>query len=367
MTDPNLENLARVLVDYCVEVKPGDLMRIRGSFAAEPLAREVYRLSVRLGAHPFLDLDPDGITEIRLRESPVESLDYMSPLAADMVERIDVDIHISGAFNSYSLAGVDPARLARFEKIRSRLSRRMVERGEAGDLRWCATLFPTYSGAQNAQMSLTDYEKFVFHAMLVDLPDPVAAWRELSATQQRYCEYLNAHEEIRIQAADTDLTLSVKGRKWINADGHMNFPDGEVFTGPVETSANGHIRYTFPTIHRGRGAADVRLWFEDGLVVRWEAGEGKDLLDELFAMDEGARRLGELAIGTNYAVPTFSKNILFDEKIGGTCHLAVGMGYPSTGSVNESALHWDMIRDLRSGGSITADGEVFHENGEWKI
>jgi len=216
-------------------------------------------------------------------------------------------------------------------------------------------------------MSLRDYEDFVYRAMMIDKPDPVAAWRELSEVQQRYCDYLEAHDEIRIEALDTELTLSVKGRKWINSDGHFNMPDGEVFTGPVETSANGYIRYTYPTVWLGRGAEDVRLWFEDGVVVRWEAREGKELLDELFAMDDGARRIGEFAIGTNYAIPTFTKKILFDEKIGGTCHLAVGMGFPKTGSQNKSALHWDMICDLRTGARLSADGEVFHEGGVWKI
>jgi aminopeptidase len=203
--------------------------------------------------------------------------------------------------------------------------------------------------------------------MLIDTPDPVAAWQEFSARQSGYVDYLGAHDTIRVVGPDTDITMRTAGRRWISADGHLNFPDGEVFTGPIEDSVNGTIRYTFPTVFMGREAEDVQLWFEDGRVTRWEAKRGKPLLDHLLTMDDGARRLGEFAIGTNYAVPVFTKSILFDEKIGGTCHLAVGRSIPLTGGRNESNLHWDMVCDLRQGGEISADGEVFHRDGKWLI
>lgn len=216
-------------------------------------------------------------------------------------------------------------------------------------------------------MSLEEYERFVYRAMLLDRPDPVAAWHEMHARQDRYCKWLSEHDEIRIVADDTDLRLRTRGRTWINADGHYNFPDGEVFTGPIEDSANGHIRYSYPTNFQGREAEDIRIWFENGIATRWDARRGKELLDELLAMDDGARRLGEFAIGTNDAVPAFTRNILFDEKIGGTCHLALGRSIPQSGGVNQSGLHWDMVCDLRHGGRVEADGEVFHENGKWLI
>ncbi len=371
MPDPMLEKLAKVLVEYSLEVKSGDLMRIRGSDINVPLAREVYRLAVNKGAHPFLELAPEGFSEIFFKEAPEESLDWVSPVAEFVVENIDVDLAFFGSENSYSLAGVDPARQARFQKARRGLADRYMERSFTGEvesrLRWCGTLMPNNSHAQNARMSLTDYADFVYHAMRLDSDDPVAEWRKVSELQAKYVDYLTPKSEIRIVAEDTDLTLKTTGRTWINADGKLNFPDGEVFTGPLETSANGHIRYQFPTIVQGRGAEDVHLWFEDGVVVRWEAREGKSLLDELFAMDDGARRIGEFAIGTNYNIPKFTKDILFDEKIGGTCHIAVGHSILGTGGENESALHWDMICDLRNGGQISADGEVFHDNGEWRI
>ncbi len=367
MSQSFAEDLAPILVDYCLEVKAGDLMLIRGTQVVEPLTREVFRLAARSGAHAFVDMTPGEYLEIALRELPEDALDYLSPIDSTIMNSLDVLLAIQGDANPYTLSSVDPVRLARHRKARHPISETLMRRGDSGELRWCGTLFPNHAAAQAAGKSLGDFEQFVRHAMYMDAPDPVAAWCRQSVLQHGYVDYLAKRDEIHVVAEDTDLRLSVKGRTWISADGKRNFPDGEVFTGPVETSANGHIRYTFPTIYNGRGAEDVRLWFEDGVVVRAEAREGQEFLNQLLRMDDGARRLGEFAIGTNYSVPTFSKNILFDEKIGGTCHLALGAGYPATGSVNESALHWDMICDLRQGGEISADGEVFHRDGQWLI
>ena len=327
----------------------------------------VFQAAVKIGAHPYFAMLPEEALEIQLRDAPEAALDYISPIDQFAIENLDVDFSIFGDYNSYSLSGIDPKRVARAQKARGPLMHRYMERADQDKLRWCGAQFPSQSSAQDARMSLHDYAEFVYKATLIDQPDPVAAWREVAAKQKGYCEFLESKHEFRIVAEDTDLTIGIAGRTWISADGKRNMPDGEVFTGPVENSAKGHIRYSFPTIYNGRGAEDVRLWFENGEVVRWEAREGRELLDELFAMDVGARRLGELAVGTNYGVPTFTKNILFDEKIGGTCHLAVGASYPATGGVNESALHWDMVCDLRNGGALYADGELFHENGQWKI
>jgi aminopeptidase len=369
MADTRIERLAQVMVDYSLEIRAGDLFLISGEVCAEPLVREVYRLAVRKGAHPVLQLSLPGLTEIYFKEAPDESLDSLPPLALYEVEQANAYLEIMGGSNTQELSGVDPARMARASRARAPIIQRFMQRAisEGRELRWCATLFPTYSAAQDAHMSLADYEAFVYHAMMLDTPDPVIAWQEMSARQAGYCERLHQHDEIHIVAEDTDLRLRTRGRRWINADGRLNFPDGEVFTGPLEDSVEGYIRYPYPTVHAGREAEDVRLWFEKGEVVRWEARQGKELLDELFAMDPGARRLGEFAIGTNNAVPTFTKNVLFDEKIGGTCHLAVGASIPITGGQVQSSLHWDMICDLRRGGAIYADGDLIHENGEWKI
>lgn len=369
MSDTRIHKLARVLVDYSIGLKAGDLFRLRSETSAEPLVMAIYKLAVERGALPLLRLGLPGQTYTFIRYAAEEILDEVSPAALWEVENITTDLVILSETNTKEMSRVDPARQARLQKAGRPMMQRWMERAFADPpaIRWCGTLYPTLAYAQDAGMSLEDYEAMVYRAMFLDLPDPVAAWQALSAEQARYCAYLNERSEIRIEAEDTDLTLNVAGRTWINADGHLNFPDGEVFTGPIENSVNGTIRYPYPTNYHGRQAEDVRLWFEDGLVTRWEAKQGKELLDELFAMDDGARRLGEFAIGNNYHVPEFTGSILFDEKIGGTCHLAVGNSIPGTGGVNVSALHWDMVCDLRRGGRIHADGEVVHENGLWKL
>lgn len=369
MADMMIEKLARVLVEYSLAIEPGDQFVVMASVAAEPLVREVFRLAARRGAHPIARISLPGLDEILLKESPEETLDDVPALARQDFAQADAILTIMGSMNSQALSGVPPARMARAARAQQDEQRAFLRRisAEPPEIRWCGTLFPTHSGAQDAHLSLADYEAFVYHAMRLDLADPVAAWQEVSERQARYCEALGRHDEIRIVGADTDLRLRTKGRMWINADGKLNFPDGEVFTGPIEDSVNGHIRYSYPTVFQGREAEDVHLWFENGVVTKWEARRGKELLDELLGLDEGARRLGEFAIGTNYAIPTFTKNILFDEKIGGTCHLALGASIPPTGGKVESALHWDMVCDLRDGGTITADGETVVKDGRWLI
>jgi len=200
---------------------------------------------------------------------------------------------------------------------------------------------------------------------LVDRPDPVVVWRELGARQEALIERLAGKREIHLVGPDTDITFSVAGRTWISDDGHKNMPGGEIFTGPVEDSANGTIRHTYPAVYGGKEVADVRLRFEGGRVVEASAGRNDELLQSLLGMDDGARRLGEFAFGTNPGVTRFTRNVLFDEKIVGTVHLALGAGYPSTGSDNGSALHRDMGSDLRQSGEIWVDGELFARAGQF--
>jgi aminopeptidase len=240
-----------------------------------------------------------------------------------------------------------------------------MQRAAAGQLTWCGTLFPTQAHAQDAEMSLTDYEDFVYSAGHLDEDDPVAAWRAVSAHQQRLVDLLGQKRQLRIVAPDTDLTIGVAGRTWINADGAKNFPDGEVFTGPVEDSAEGHITFSFPAVHMGREVEGIRLEFEQGKVVKATARKGEDLLTSLLDMDAGARYLGEFAFGTNADIRRYTRNTLFDEKIGGTIHLAVGASYPDTGGRNQSGLHWDIVRDLRQGGRVYADGELIYQDGQF--
>ncbi len=370
MHDPRLSKWAETLVGYCLGLQPGEQVLIRAEETALPLAKEVYRAALCAGAHPQVQVIIDGLDEIFLTQASDEQLDWVSPTQKFAYETVDALCTISAPTNTAALTGVDPARQARAQKANSQLREALLARAVQGQARWTSTLYPTHSGAQNAGLSLTQYEEFVVRAMFLDKDDPAQSWREFAARQQRYVDYLNGVDTLRFVARDTDLTMRVGGRKWVNSDGHRNFPSGEVFTGPVEDSVAGHVRYTFPTAHLGHEVHDVRLTFAQGRVVRAEASQGLDFLEAMLETDTGARSLGEVAVGNNYGVSRYARNTLYDEKIGGTFHLALGNAYPETGAVNVSALHWDMVCDMRpeaGGGAIYADGVVIHEDGQWKI
>jgi aminopeptidase len=365
MADPRVEKLASVLVHYSLGLKPGQVFRINAPVAAADLIRAVYQEAVRAGAHVLPRIMLDGLDEIFLKQANEEQLRYLSPLAMQEIEQIDATLTIWADSNTKALTGVDPQRAALSQQARRPVMQTFMQRSAAGSLQWCGTLFPTQAHAQDAEMSLSEYEDFVYSAGHLDEADPVAAWRAISARQQRQCDRLMAVRDLHIVAPGTDLRLSVAGRTWINADGTKNFPDGEVFTGPVEDSAEGVISFTFPAVHLGREVEGVRLEFERGKVVRATARKGEDLLTSLLDMDAGARFIGEFAFGTNPDIQRFTRNTLFDEKIGGTIHLAVGASYPDTGGTNQSALHWDMVCDLRQGGQVFADGDLIYRDGRF--
>ena len=288
-------------------------------------------------------------------------------LIASFLEELAANISIWTETNTKALTTLDPAKQSRAQVARRPLSERFLERAANKELKWTGTVYPTQAFAQDAEMSLREFEDFVYGAALVDEPDPIAAWQVVSREQQRLIDWLADKREVRLLGPDTDLTLSIEGRSWVNCDGHENFPDGEVFTGPVEDSANGHVRFTYPACLSGREVEDVRLWFENGEVVQATAAKNEEFLLVMLDTDEGAPYLGEFAFGTNQGVQRFTKNILFDEKIGGTVHMAVGTGFPETGSKNRSAIHWDMICDLRQGGEVWVDGLLFAKDGEFQI
>lgn len=267
------------------------------------------------------------------------------------------------------MTNTDPKKQAAMTKGRRPLLDVALQRiamGGKGKLRWCGTQYPCQASAQDAEMSLTEYADFVFNAGLLHLRDPAAAWKKVSTTQKRLCDFLNKATEIRyFVPGGTDLRFGVKGRRWINCDGRLNFPDGEVFTGPIESATEGEIRFNFPAVYMGREVTDVRLKFRAGKVVDADASKGKDFLYQMMDQDKGGRILGELAIGTNYAIKKFTRNTLFDEKIGGTVHMALGASLPPSGGKNKSALHWDLVNDMRRGGRIEVDGKVISKNGRF--
>jgi len=366
MRDPRLDKLAAVLVQYSTRVKKGDVVRIGSEVAGIPLVEAVYEEVLRAGGHPFLQLTTDTCGDAFFRLASDEQLSYVSPLSQYMVEHIDVYIGIWADENTKSHTHVPPEKQALASKARKPFMKTLLDRAAKKELRWTGTQYPTNGSAQDAEMSLYEYADFVFRAGLLHLPDPVAGWRAMSERQQRLADYLRTKKEIRVVGKDTDLRVGVEGRTWINCDGHENFPDGEVFTGPIETATEGTIRYTFPAVHAGREVHDIVLTFKAGKVVDARASKGEEFLLKMIDQDAGARTLGEFAIGTNFGIQQYTRNTLFDEKIGGTCHAALGAAYPESGGINESALHWDMVCDLRQPGcELLADGEVVLREGKF--
>jgi aminopeptidase len=283
------------------------------------------------------------------------------------MENIDVRMAIRAPSNTKALSNVDPAKIAAAQKASGPTMQTFMDRQGTGELRWVLTQYPTKASAQDAEMSLSEYEDFVYGACMVDQPDPVAYWQQKSAEQQRLFDWLAGKEQVQVKGENIDLTLSIKDRIFVNADGKRNFPDGEIYTGPVEDSVNGWVRFTYPAIYNSREVDGVELRFENGKVVQATADKGEEYLNSVLDTDSGSRYLGEFAIGTSEGIQQFTRNILFDEKIGGTVHMAVGGGYPNTGSVNKSAVHWDMICDMRSGGEMIVDGELFYKDGEFQV
>jgi aminopeptidase len=356
----NVDGFARLLTDYCLEVSPGQQIQVSSTTLAAPLLLALQREILERGAWPLLDVSLPGQSEGYWAGVTDAALDSFPSAELAAAQELDASLRIQATDNANALASVDPTRLARAARAQAPLREARVAK------RWSITLWPTPAAAQQAGMGTRELEAFVERALFLDRDDPVAAWGELRAFQAGLIDRLAPAKEIRIQAEGTDLTLNVEGRTWINSDGKRNMPSGEVFTGPHEHSAEGVIRFTIPTAPRGVVVEDVTLEFREGRVVRAKAERGDAYLQATLDTDEGARSLGELGIGTNFGIDRPIGAILFDEKIGGTVHLALGRSYPETGGTNESVVHWDLICDLRAGGTLTADGEVLLENGRFR-
>jgi aminopeptidase len=347
--DPNA--FAALLCDYCLDATAGDQVLVRSTTLATPLLLALQRALLEREAWPLMRTSLPEQEAAFWASATDAHLDAFAPADLAEVQSADAIVRIDAPANTRALAAVDPARMQRAARARVALREATLA------LRWCGTLWPTPASAQQAGMATEDFTAFVRRALFLDRKDPIAAWHELSATQAGLVERLRTASEIHIEADGTDLTLSVAGREWINSDGKHNMPSGEVFTGPVETSAEGRIRFDVPSSPRGVEVAGIELEFREGVVTSARADRGDEVLQAMLATDDGARRLGELGIGTNTGVDRPVGSILVDEKMGGTIHLALGRSYPETGGTNESAVHWDMICDLRRGGRLSADGE----------
>jgi len=367
MRDPRVDSLAQILVRYSTKVKRGDVCSVAASTAAEPLVQAIYEEILRAGGLPIMQLQPSGGQAAFYDLASDEQLDWVPPTTEWTVENADVHISVMATLNTRELSHADPKKQARHQKARKTIMETSMRRAAEDSYRWALTLFPTHAYASEAGMSLPAFEDFYYTACLAVDGDPVNAWKRQSEETQRLTEWIRGREEVRIQAAGTDVTLGVAGRNWIPCVGEHNMPDGEFFTAPVEDAVNGEICFSFPASYGGRTVSGVCLRFEDGKVVDARADQGEDFLIEMLDTDEGARRLGELGIGTNFGIATGTKEILLDEKIGGTVHMAVGMAYPESGGTNSSAVHWDMVCDLREGGSITVDGEELQRDGRFLV
>jgi aminopeptidase len=341
-------------------------MRINGEQAALPLATALYRSTLRAGALPYLNVVPTGLDEILLSEGTEEQLAFVAEGERMQTEATDAWVTIWSQSNTRALTRIDPMRRRTYLSAQYRLVNRRWQRLAQGEFALCGTLYPTQAHAQDAEMALSDYEDFVYGACHVDGDeDPIAHWESVSAALSARAQQLAGIRELRILGPDTDLRVVVEGRRWVASDGRNNMPDGEVFTSPVETGTEGEIYFAFPSIFQGQEVENVRLWFEGGRVVRAEASAGEDYLRALIATDEGAGILGEVAFGLNYEIDRFTRDILFDEKIGGTMHVALGGGFEEAGTQNTSDLHWDFICDLREEGEVYADGELIWRAGSF--
>lgn len=362
MLNPMLEKFARLLTGYSTEVRAGDNVLINIDSGALELGRTLYREVLRAGAEPLLRVSyPEQVSDM-LELASDEFLDTEPAFALNEIRQIDAWIRVSAPENARQLQNADKVRLGRLMK-----RQRAVQNIRVNETRWLGTIFPNAAGAQDAGMSTEEFERFAFEAMFLFEDDPAAAWRRQFDEQQRLVDRLSQADQVRIVADGTDLTLSVRGRTWVSSAGKRNMPCGEVFTGPVEDSAEGVITFDVPSSVSGVEVRNIRLRFSGGKVVEAEAEVGNDLLQAQLESDPGARFLGELGIGTNYRIQKPIRSILYDEKIGGTVHLALGQSYASTGGTNNSAIHWDMITDLRAGGAIYLDGELFQQDGKFTI
>lgn len=362
------DKYAKVLVDYSVDVQKGDTVQIRAtSIYAKELVKAVYKRVLERGGHPILRTSFEDMSDIFIKMASDEQLDYVDPIIKLEYETIDKFISIGAPMNTKNMARADLSKLARRGKATKKLSETLMRRSADGTAKWVIADVPTHALAQEAGMSLEEYTEFLFKSCYLDMDDPVGKLRELDEKQTKWANYLNGVKNLHITGEKTDITFNVEGRKWISCSGLNNYPDGEVFTSPVEDGINGEIYFDYPQNYRGNSAQGVHLWIENGRVVKATADRGEEFLNAMLDMDEGSRGIGEIAVGTNDMIQEITGNILFDEKIGGAIHMACGASYPETGGKNVSGLHWDLIKNMKNGGKIYADDKLIYENGKFII
>lgn len=360
------EKYAKLLVNYSLNIKEKNKLLIKSSYLAEPLIQEVYKEALKKGAYPEISIFIDQQEKIFFDNANIDQLNFIPKLYEYAVNNFDSILIIRAPFNLKELENIDPEKKLVSAEAQKSVRSTFLERSAKEELEWALCEFPTNSSAQESKMSLNEYREFIFSACFLYEDDPVKKWEELKNKQEKIIKLIKNKNIIKLKGKDIDLSYSVKGRIWINSCGDKNMPSGEIFTSPVENSVNGKIRFSYPGIFMGQEIEDISLEIKNGEVTSWNAKVGQKLLDKFFEIP-GTKHFGEAAIGTNYQITKFTKNILFDEKIGGTIHMALGASYPETGGKNQSAVHWDLIADMRNDSEIFADSELIYKNGKFVI
>lgn len=361
-----LRKYAYLLVDYCLDLKAGEKLYVDSTTLAEPLLREIYRAALQKGAVVDINMSFSEQSKIFMDHATPDQLKHVSPLYAKAMETYDAYLYVRAPYNLRETKNVDKSKLALRKEATKPFQQLYFERTAAGTMKRSLCQYPTHANAQEAGMSLEEYTEFVFNACHLYADDPKAEWLKVRKSQQKIADFLNKASTVRYVNGDSDIQFSVKGRHWINSDGRANMPSGEVFSAPIEDSVNGKILFDYPSIFMGEEVNNISLEVENGKVTKWSADRGQEVLDKVFSI-EGANFFGEVAIGTNYQIQRATKNILFDEKIGGTIHMAVGQSYKQCGGKNQSSIHWDLIKDMKDGGKIFVDDELVYQDGKFLI
>ncbi len=356
---------AELLVKFCNEVKSGDRVLIKGAIITRDLIEAIYEECMKAGAHVNIEFDEtEDMMSSFYTYADENQLSYVSEWQLKRVDEIDCFFGVWGEENTRAGLNQDFEKDERRNNATKKLDDKWNEHINSGKIRWVVCLYPTNAYAQDAGMSLYEYKEFIYKSCKLHHKDPIASWKRLRKRQQKIVDYLNTCKRIRVIAPGTDLRFSTKGRLWINSYGTDNMPDGEIYTGPVENSAEGKVRFTFPACYEGNEVNEVELTFKKGKVIKAKAKKNLEFLQKILDTDEGSKQIGEFAIGLNKDICHFTKEVLCDEKIGGTFHIALGSSYPETGTKIESNIHWDMVCDLRNEGKIYTDGRLFLKDGE---
>jgi len=350
--DPRVTKAAEILVNYSTKIKKGEHVQILGDIESKDLILEVYRLCIQKGAFPTTKISLPGQSYIYYKNASEEQLEHYPEISEEEMKKTDAYIAIRGNSNTRELTNIDPKIISKRRKVLRPLQNIRLTK------KWVLYDYPSHSLAQEADMSTEEFEDFVFSSTNID-------WESFNKNLQKVKNIMQSGDEVRIVTNDTDIKFNTKDRKYVVGDGTHNMPDGEVFTAPVETSTEGHIKFSYPTIYGGREVDGIYLEFKKGEIVKSSATKNEDFLKTMINSDPGSKRLGELGIGLNPMIKKPIKNILFDEKLDGTIHLAIGSAYKECNGVNESSVHWDMIKDLKRDGKIFLDNKLIYEKGEF--